>query len=249
MAKLSKHDKARITWDQGVREKQKAIAELKRKGDKLSLKEKLKIGKEEEFIEAGETLRLHYEKEIKMLMGRVSPQAVELEEAVIGALLLESNRKKCFTEKFEKNEEGEAIRILVPIDDPDPTPMEVLKSFLRPEHFYNDAHQIIYEHIVRMDATKIPIDMRTIVNELRVSGNINNVGGAYYIAELTSKVSSAANIEYHARVIVERAISRDLIKFGYNVMQDAYDDTANVFLLLDKNEKDLKEISKLHIKK
>lgn len=249
MAKFSKHDKARITWDQGVRDKLKAIAELERKGDKLSLKEKLKIGKEKDFIEAGEVLRLHYEKEIKMLMGRVSPQAVELEEVVLGAIILESNRAKAFTEAFEKNEEGERIRVLKPIDDPEPLPIEVVKSFLRPEHFYSDANQIIYQTVLQMYEAKVPIDMRTVVNELRVNGNIGKVGEAYYISGLCSQVSSAANIEYHARVIVERAISRDLIKFGYNVMQDAYDDTANVFLLLDKNEKDLKEISKLHIKK
>ncbi len=143
-------------------------------------------------------------RDISESIGKLPPQALELEEAVLGALMLEKS----------------ALNAVV--------------EFLKPEHFYSESHREIYSSIIQLFKSSEPVDMRTVVNQLRKDGKIELVGGAYYIAELTSKVSSAANIEYHARVIIEMAIKRDLIQIASQVHQDAYEDTSDVFELLDK---------------
>ncbi len=218
MAKLTKYEKAVIAWNYFVGEEKRAISELKRKGDTLNQAAKIKIDNREKFIEAGEALKEHYDSEIKRLLGRVPPQATDLEEAILGALLLEKNV------------------------------LDQVKGFLMHEHFYDERHAIIYKQIQEMDKSNIPIDMRSIVNELRKSGNIELAGGAYYIAELTSKVSSAANIVYHTRSMIEYAIKRELIKYGAEVINDSYDDTKDVFRNLDKAEEMLIEIKKINVR-
>jgi replicative DNA helicase len=152
-------------------------------------------------------------------LGKLPPQALDLEEAVLGALMLEKN----------------ALNAVV--------------EFLKPEHFYTEAHQEIYAAIVELFKNSEPVDMRTVVNQLRKNGKLELVGGAYYIAELTSKVSSAANIEYHARVIIEMAIKRNLIQIASQVHSDAYEDTTDVFELLDKTEQSIFEISDSNLRK
>ncbi len=91
--------------------------------------------------------------------------------------------------------------------------------------------------------------MRTVVAQLRKNGRLEVVGGAYYIAELTSRVSSAANIEYHARIIIEMAIKRELITISSQIQQDAYEDTTDVFDLLDKTEQAVFSISDTNLRK
>jgi replicative DNA helicase len=152
-------------------------------------------------------------------LGKLPPQALDLEEAVLGALMLEK----------------QALNAVV--------------EFLKPEHFYAETHQEIYAAIIELFKSSEPVDMRTVVNELRKAGKLELVGGAYYIAELTSKVSSAANIEYHARVIIEMAIKRELIKISSQIQQDAYEDTTDVFELLDKTEQSIFEISDSNLRK
>lgn len=152
-------------------------------------------------------------------LGKLPPQAVDLEEAVLGALMLEK----------------QALNAVV--------------EFLKPEHFYVEAHQDIYSAIIELFKGSEPVDMRTVVNQLRKIGKLELVGGAYYIAELTSRVSSAANIEYHARVIIEMAIKRELIRISSQVQQDAYEDTTDVFELLDKTEQSIFEISDSNLRK
>ena len=87
-------------------------------------------------------------------------------------------------------------------------------EFLRPEHFYSDAHSLIYGAIIDLFKASDPVDMRTVVSQLRKNGKLDLVGGAYAIAELTSKVSSAANIEYHSRIIIEMGAQRGLDSHG-----------------------------------
>ncbi len=152
-------------------------------------------------------------------LGKLPPQALDLEEAVLGALMLERG----------------ALNAVV--------------EFLKPEHFYAEAHQEIYRAIVELFKGSEPVDMRTVVNQLRKSAKIELVGGAYYIAELTSKVSSAANIEYHARVVIELAIKRNLIQIASQIHHDAYEDTTDVFELLDKTEQSIFEISDSNLRK
>ncbi|HRI78839.1 MAG TPA: replicative DNA helicase [Cyclobacteriaceae bacterium] len=152
-------------------------------------------------------------------LGKLPPQAIELEEAVLGALMLE---KKALTAVIE---------------------------FLRPEHFYKEQHKEIYQAIVDLFKSSEPVDMRTVVAQLRKNGRLEIVGGAYLIAELTSRVSSAANIEYHARYIIEMAIKRELIQISSQIQHDAYEDTTDVFDLLDKTEQSVFAISDSNLRK
>ena len=158
-------------------------------------------------------------KDLSEGLGKLPPQARDLEEAVLGALMLEKN----------------ALNAVV--------------EFLKPEHFYADAHKEIYQAIIDLFKASEPVDMRTVVNQLRKMGKLELVGGAYVIAELTAKVSSAANIEYHARVIIEMAIKRDLIQIASQIHHDAYEDSTDVFELLDKTEQSVFEISDSNLKK
>lgn len=152
-------------------------------------------------------------------LGKLPPQAVDLEEAVLGALMLEKN----------------ALNAVI--------------EFLKPEHFYDERHKDIYAAIVELFKASEPVDMRTVVSQLRKNGKIELVGGAYYIAELTARVSSAANIEYHARVIIEMAIKRELIRIASQIHHDAYEDTTDVFELLDRTEQAVFEISDSNLRK
>ncbi|MBS1557099.1 MAG: replicative DNA helicase [Bacteroidetes bacterium] len=152
-------------------------------------------------------------------LGKLPPQAPDLEEAILGALMLEKN----------------ALTSVV--------------EFLRPEHFYSDQHKEIYTAIIDLFKSSEPVDMHTVVAQLRKNGKLEVVGGAYYVAELTSKVSSAANIEYHARIIIEMAIKRELIQIASQVHHDAYEDTTDVFDLLDKTESSIFKISDSNLRK
>ena len=152
-------------------------------------------------------------------LGKLPPQALDLEEAVLGALMLEKN----------------ALTAVI--------------EFLRPEHFYTEQHKEIYQSIVDLFKSSEPVDMRTVVSQLRKNGKLELIGGAYFIAELTSKVSSAANIEYHARYIIEMAIKRELIQISSQIQHDAYEDTTDVFDLLDKTEQSVFAISDANLRK
>ena len=152
-------------------------------------------------------------------LGKLPPQAIDLEEAVLGALMLEKN----------------ALTAVI--------------EFLRPEHFYVEQHKEIYQSITDLFKGSEPVDMRTVVAQLRKNGKLEVVGGAYYIAELTSKVSSAANIEYHSRYIIEMAIKRELIQIASYLQREAYEDTMDVFDLLDKAEQSIFAISDSNLRK
>lgn len=138
--------------------------------------------------------------------GRVMPQALPLEEAVLGALMLDS---EAFT---------------------------AVMDVLTPEAFYTDSHQMIYLAMQTMYARFDPIDLLTITEELRRTGELDKVGGGYYLVELSHRVASAANIEYHARIIVQKHIQRQLIHAATNTIRDAYEDQADAFQLLEQTE-------------
>jgi replicative DNA helicase len=177
-------------------------------------------------MEQGRSTSLRFSKSNKLIprdisesLGKLPPQALDLEETVLGALMLEKN----------------ALNAVV--------------EFLKPEHFYDERHKEIYTAIIDLFKGSEPVDMRTVANQLRKTGKIELIGGAYYIAELTSKVSSAANIEYHARVIMEMAIKRELIQVASQIQHNAYEDTTDVFELLDKTEQSIFEISDSNLRK
>ena len=151
--------------------------------------------------------------------GKIPPQAVEIEEVVLGALMIEKD----------------ALTAVVDI--------------LRTDSFYRDAHQRIYKAILAIFAKSEPIDILTVTQQLRQSGELEFVGGASYLARLTSKVNSAANIEFHSRIISQSAIKRNLISVANSILRDAYEDTSDVFNLLDKTEQAFFDISEQNIKK
>jgi len=152
-------------------------------------------------------------------LGKLPPQAVDLEEAVLGALMLE---KDALT-----------------------TVVDILKA----ESFYKESNKEIYSAILELFNDSDPVDLLTVTNKLKKRGSLEFVGGAFYVSEITSKVSSAANIEYHARIITEMAIKRELIRIATEIHKEAYEDTTDVFELLDKTEQSLFEISEFNIRK
>ncbi|MEL6558205.1 MAG: replicative DNA helicase [Bacteroidota bacterium] len=157
--------------------------------------------------------------EISGQLGKIPPQALELEEAVLGALMLERD----------------ALTTVIDI--------------LKPDSFYRDAHKLIYEAIVQLFNNSEPVDILTVISQLRKDGKLELVGGSYAVTELTKKINSAANIEFHARIISENSIKRELIRISTEIQQEAYEDTTDVFQLLDKTEASLFEVSESHIRK
>ncbi len=152
-------------------------------------------------------------------LGKLPPQALDLEEAVLGALMIEKD----------------ALSAVVDI--------------LKPESFYKDAHQKIYGAILTLFANSEPIDMLTVTQQLRKSGEIELVGGGGYISELTYKVNSAANIEYHARIITEHSLKRGVISMASDALRLAFEDTTDVFGLLDQTEQALFSLTESNIRK
>lgn len=151
-------------------------------------------------------------------LGKLPPQAINIEEAVLGALMLE---KDALTQVLD---------------------------ILTPGVFYREEHKEIYKSIIHLFEQSKPIDILTVTSELRHSGKLEMVGGAYYISELTNRVGSSANIEYHARILIEKYILRELIRISNEIQTEAYDDTSDVFDLLDKAERDLYNISQGNLK-
>jgi len=151
--------------------------------------------------------------------GKLPPQAVDLEEAVLGALMLEK----------------EAVNTVIDI--------------LQPQSFYKETHQIIFEAIKELFGDTTPIDILTVTHKLKSDGTLDVVGGAYYITQLTNRIASAANIEYHARIISQKYIQRELIRISSQIITDAYDETKDVFTLLDDAETNLFSVAEGNIKK
>jgi len=154
-----------------------------------------------------------------MVYGKVPPQAKDLEEAVLGAIMLE---KSAFD-----------------------TVVEILK----PECFYVEAHQRIYQAMQSLANKSQPIDILTVVEELRFKEELEMVGGPYYVTKLTNAVVSSANIEAHARIILQKFIQRELIRISGEIIGDAYEDSTDVFDLLDDAESKLFEITNNHLRK
>jgi len=122
-------------------------------------------------------------------------------------------------------------------------------DMLRPEMFYKDAHQKIFRAVQKLFNDSEAIDMLTVANKLKSSGELEIVGGPYFIAQLTTNVASAANINFHARIIAQKYIQRELISISSEIIKDAYEDTTDVFDLLDKAEQNLFAVSESNLRK
>jgi replicative DNA helicase len=154
-----------------------------------------------------------------MMYGKVPPQARELEEAVLGAIMLEK------------------------------TAFDTVVEILKPECFYSESHQRIYQAMQSLAQKSQPIDMLTVVEELRFREELEMTGGPYYITRLTNAVVSAANIDAHARIILQKFIQRELIRISGEIISDSYEDSTDVFDLLDDAESKLFEITNNHLRK
>ncbi|MFI5219024.1 MAG: replicative DNA helicase [Bacteroidia bacterium] len=152
-------------------------------------------------------------------LGKLPPQAVDIEEAVLGALMLEKD----------------ALTAVIDI--------------LRPDCFYKESHQKIFTAIHKLFHSAEPIDILTVTHALKKSGELELVGGPYYITQLTNRIASAANIEFHARIILQKYIQRELIRISNDTIRDAYEDTSDVLNLLDSAEKNLFAIAEGNIRR
>jgi replicative DNA helicase len=122
-------------------------------------------------------------------------------------------------------------------------------DILRPEMFYSPQNMMVYDAISALYHTSQPIDIITVTNQLRKMGQLENVGGAFYISSLTAKLGSAANIEFHTRIIAEKFIRRELIRVANETFKKSYDETNDVFDLLDQTEDGIYQIAERSIKK
>ncbi|MEC4114551.1 replicative DNA helicase [Myroides pelagicus] len=161
-----------------------------------------------------------FSKEIIALeKGKLPPQAVDLEEAVLGAMMID---KKGIDEVID---------------------------ILQPDAFYKEAHKYIFEAIDQLFVGNQPIDLLTVSTQLRMNGKLDLVGGDYYLVGLTQRITSSAHIEFHSRIILQKFIQRSLIRISNEIIEDAYDETSDVFDLLDKAEAKLYEVTQGNVKK
>ncbi|MDG1110732.1 MAG: replicative DNA helicase [Polaribacter sp.] len=156
---------------------------------------------------------------ISLEKGKIPPQAVELEEAVLGAMMIDKKG----------------------IDD--------VIDILNPDAFYDTKHQEIYAAIFELFQNSEPIDLLTVSNLLKKNGKLEFVGGDFFLIRLTQKVASSAHIEFHARIILQKYIQRRLISISSEIIENAYDESTDVFDLLDDAEGKLFEVTQGNLKK
>ena len=156
---------------------------------------------------------------INLQQGKIPPQALELEEAVLGAMLID---KKGVDEVID---------------------------LIQPEVFYKATHQTIFEAIFQLFQDSQPIDLLTVSSELRKKEKLESVGGEFYLVQLSQRVASSAHIEFHARIILQKFIQRSLIKISNEIIESAYKESTDVFDLLDEAESKLYDVTQGNIKK
>lgn len=151
--------------------------------------------------------------------GHLQPQAPELEEVVLGALMIESDA------------------------------YSQVSDILKPESFYEHRHQLLYRAITTLALQQKPIDILTVTEQLRSTGDLEEAGGPFYITQLSGKVASSAHIEYHARIIAQKHLARELITYTSTIQTKAFDETQDVDDLMQEAEGKLFEISQQNMKK
>ena len=156
---------------------------------------------------------------INLEKGKLPPQVLDLEEAVLGAMMI------------DKKGVDEVIDIL------------------QPDAFYKDAHKYIFEAIFQLFTDSQPIDLLTVSAQLKKNSKLELAGGDFYLIQLTQKISSSAHIEFHSRIILQKYIQRSLIKISSEIIEESYDETTDVFDLLDKAESRLYEVTQGNIKR
>jgi len=155
---------------------------------------------------------------INLSDGKIPPQAIDLEEAVLGAMLID--------------EKG----------------VNEIIELLSPEVFYKRSHQLIYESIERLFRESEPIDLLTVSADLKKNKNFEPAGGDFYLISLSQKVSSSAHIEFHSRIILQKYIQRKLITISNEIIQKSYNESTDVMDLLDEAESKLYDVAQGNIK-
>ncbi|MFW0738989.1 MULTISPECIES: replicative DNA helicase [unclassified Flavobacterium] len=156
---------------------------------------------------------------ISLEKGKLPPQVLELEEAVLGAMMIDKKG----------------------VDD--------VIDILQADAFYKDAHKFIFEAIVQLFTETQPIDLLTVSSQLKKNGKLELAGGDFYLIQLTQKIASSAHIEFHSRIILQKFIQRSLIRISSEIIEASYDETADVFDLLDQAESKLYEVTQGNIKR
>ncbi|WP_435262280.1 replicative DNA helicase [Tenacibaculum sp. nBUS_03] len=156
---------------------------------------------------------------VSLEKGKLPPQALDLEEAVLGAMMIDKKG------------------------------IDTVIDILHPEAFYDKRHQEIYTAIYALFQNSEPIDLLSVSNQLKKNAKLELVGGDFYIIGLTQKVASSAHIEFHSRIILEKYIQRKLITISSEIIENAYDETVDVFDLLDDAEGKLFEVTQGNLKK
>ena len=151
--------------------------------------------------------------------GHLQPQDVDIEKVVLGALMID---KDAFS---------------------------MISESLRPETFYEPKHQKIFKAIQTLSMNENPVDIMTVVDELKREGTIDDVGGPAYIVDLSSHVASSAHIEYHAKILAQKFLARQLISYASVIETKAFDATVDVDELMQEAEGSLFELSQRNMKK
>lgn len=154
-----------------------------------------------------------------IVLNHLQPQALELEEAVLGALMIEQDA-------------------YIEVSD-----------ILKAESFYDHRHRVIYSAVTSLYISQRPIDILTVTEQLKSTGQLEEAGGAVYIAMLAGKVTSSAHIEYHAQIIAQKAIAREIISYSGELQAKAFDSTTDVSELLQEAEGQLFQITHRNVKK
>ena len=156
---------------------------------------------------------------INLERGKIPPQSVDLEEVVLGAMMIDKKG------------------------------MDEVIDILHPDVFYKDAHRHIYEAIFKLFESSEPVDLLTVSSQLKRDGRLDTIGGDFYLIKLTQKVASSAHIEFHARIILQKYIQRSLIKISNEIIEEAYDESTDVFDLLDSAESKLYDVTQGNLKR
>ena len=151
--------------------------------------------------------------------GNIPPQAVELAEAVLGALMLEKDS------------------------------IITVQEFVTPEAFYTEEHRLIYRAIEELSSELKPIDLYTVTERLKVKKELKKVGGASYLAQLTQKVGSAANVEFHAKIVAQKYVQRELIRSATEIQRRSYDESTDVTDLIGFAEQEIFKVAEGHVKR
>ena len=151
--------------------------------------------------------------------GHLQPQALEVEKAVLGALMIDKDA------------------------------YAVVCETLRPESFYEPRNQMVYQAIMELSMAERPVDILTVTEQLAKDGTLEEVGGPGYVAELSSRVASSANIEFHANIVAQKSLARQLIQFASMIETKAFDETIDVEDLMQEAEGSLFELSQRNMKK